>query len=37
MCQVLEIFEFGYLIVGYIEDAEVILLVVSQEKKKQKR
>lgn len=32
MCQVFEVFEFGYLVVGYIKDAEVCLLVVSEEK-----
>lgn len=27
-----EVFEFGYLVVGYIKDAEVCLLVVSEKK-----
>lgn len=32
MCQVFEVFEFGYLVVGYIKDAEVFLFVVNEEK-----
>lgn len=32
----LEVFEFGYLIIGYIEDAEVFLFVISQEKQKRR-
>lgn len=27
-----EVFEFGYLVVGYIKDAEVCLLAVSEER-----
>lgn len=32
VCQVFEVFEFRYLVVGYIKDAEVFLFVVSEEK-----